>query len=97
MDIEVVDFIHWEKNTLKGFFTVELSDKKSKLGIIIPGFMLHDKNGNCWIEFPSKPSKGNNGSWEKTIYTYDKRKEKLLKETILKELDKFLYKNNITM
>lgn len=87
MSIKVVGFDKWEKNTLKGFITVAVSDDRTGIEIILPGFSLFEK-GNVWVELPGKPDK--KGGYGKVMYLSDPIMEKQFKNLILKELDKYL-------
>ena len=93
MDISIDDFKPHKSNTLQGFFAVLLDD----YGLEIPGFSLHKKGENTWIELPSKPpTDGKNGEkWTKVIHFYDTRKEKEFKKIVMKELMEFLEKAGI--
>jgi hypothetical protein len=44
------DFRMVEKNTLKGFFTLELDS-----GLILHECALHEKDGKPWVGLPAKP------------------------------------------
>jgi hypothetical protein len=44
------DFRVPEKNTLKGFFSLELTS-----GLVIHECSLHEKDGKAWISLPAKP------------------------------------------
>jgi hypothetical protein len=94
MTIRVVDFTKLEKNTMKGFITVAISDSKTGIEIVLPGFLLHEK-GHMWVEFPSKQDK--TGAWINVIYIYDPIMKKQFKNIILKEFDKFMsqYEENV--
>jgi DNA-binding cell septation regulator SpoVG len=47
-DFVVSEFKAFEKNTLRGFFTVTMPS-----GMIVHGCSLHEKNGARWIGMPS--------------------------------------------
>jgi hypothetical protein len=46
----ICDFKLFEKNTLRGFFDIELAS-----GLILRGCTLHFKNEKSWIGLPAKP------------------------------------------
>ena len=88
MKIRVSDFGVWDRNTLKGFITVCISDDTGRREIEIPGFTLHQKDKQRWIEFPGKQDK--NGTWGKTIVVNNKIAERELKKFIMQDLDRYL-------
>jgi hypothetical protein len=53
-----------EKNTLRGFFDLELPS-----GMILSGCMVHTKNDQWWVGLPSKPYTAADGtqSWSKIV------------------------------
>jgi len=51
----VTDWKIYSKNSLRGFFTLQLLD----YGLEIRDCMLHEKNGNRWVSFPAKPMLSN--------------------------------------
>jgi hypothetical protein len=51
MNIEITDWKPYNKNTLRGFFTIQIMD----YGFEIHDCMLHEKGTRKWISFPSKP------------------------------------------
>ncbi len=83
--INVVEFIPCNRNTLQGFASVELAE----LGLVIPGFAIHKKGKNRWVELPAKPPTDpeNYSKWTKVIKFYDIRKENEFKRMILESLD----------
>jgi hypothetical protein len=91
MSIRVVDFTKWEKNGLKGFITVAITDDRTGIEIILPGFSLFGKSSDG-IVLPRKQEK--NGEWTKTIYFCDPIMEKQFKKIIIKELEKYLSQHN---
>lgn len=68
--MRVVDFRPVVKNTLRGFFTLELFGK-----IQIRDCTLHEKNGRSWIGFPGIPWTDNDGktAYKNVIYIPDKK------------------------
>ena len=65
----IINYKVLEKNTLKGFFDVELAS-----GLLICGCTLHEKNGKFWIGMPAKPYEKHDGSqsWTKIVDFRDK-------------------------
>lgn len=55
MGWQVEDFKKFEKNTLKGFFSLNIS------GMIVEGFSYHEKNGKRWVGFPAREKTDDNG------------------------------------
>jgi hypothetical protein len=94
MSIRVVDFTKWEKNGLKGFITVAITDDRTGIEIILPGFALFGK-GSVGIELPGMRDK--NGAYQKdlkTMYLCDPIMEKQFKNIIIKELEKYFSQHN---
>lgn len=91
MSIRVVDFDKREKNGLKGFIKVAISDDRTGIEIILPGFALFGKSSDG-IQLPSKQEK--NGAWTKTMYLCDPIMEKQFKNIIIKELEKYFSQHN---
>jgi hypothetical protein len=52
----ILGFKPFEKNTLRGFFDIELAS-----GLILRGCTLHEKNGRRWDGLPAKPYTANDG------------------------------------
>ena len=80
-------FKSYEKNTLRGFFTVRLT----QVGLEIKDATLHEKGGSRWIGLPSKSYQDENGDqkWSRIIDFYDEKKGKEFKRLCLEVLDKF--------
>ena len=55
--MKILDFKPFSKNTLLGFFDLELDS-----GLILSGCALHEKNGKRWIGLPAKPITKPDGS-----------------------------------
>src|SRR5690348_13620190 len=66
----ILGFKPFEKNTLRGFFDIELAS-----GLILRGCTLHEKNGRRWVGLPAKPYAANDGaqSWAAIVDFRDKR------------------------
>lgn len=72
----VENFKPFEKNTLRGFFSLNVS------GMVIDGFTYHQKGGKRWVGFPAKSYIDDNGDtqWQAFIRIKDKsRYEKFQK------------------
>lgn len=87
MAIEIVDFRTHEKNTLKGFVTVRLTN----VGLEVRDLALHQKNGKRWLQLPSKPYQKPDGSkgWSYIISFYEKDRYNQFQAVALKALDAF--------
>ena len=96
MNYAIKDWKPYYKNTLRGFFTMQLLDA----GIEIRDCMLHEKNTGKWINLPAKPMVNPNGTAKigengkvKYVYVieyYDKNKYDEMQEKVIKELEKIL-------
>ena len=87
MAITIKDLRKFEKNTLRGFFTVLIEPT----GLEIRDLTLHEKNGNRWFNMPSRPYEDENGD---TKYSYiiffpDKDRARQFQKAVLKALDEF--------
>lgn len=58
-EIQVQDWKPFEKNTLRGFFTVILPS-----GLVIHSVMLHVKGDSRWISFPAREYTNQQGEKE---------------------------------
>lgn len=58
--MQTKDFKEYRKNTLRGFFTIEVAQ-----GLEISNCTLHEKNGKSWFGFPGVPWTDKDG---KTAY-----------------------------
>lgn len=88
MKIKVIEFTTRVNNTLQGFLTVYIPS----LGMEIPGFTLHQKGDNRWLEVPGRPltNAQENGIWTKVLGFTSKLKEARFKKQVLEDLDRFL-------
>ena len=82
--IEVTNFKNYEKNTLKGFFDVKLTN----IGLEIRGCCLHEKDGRQWVQLPSKLYEKEDGSkgWQYILDFYDKDSREHFQKEVLKAL-----------
>lgn len=62
--MKVLDFRPMNKNTLQGFFSIELTS-----GIVIRDMCLHKKQDKTWVSFPSRAyqDKEGNQKWARII------------------------------
>lgn len=62
--ISVTDRKAHEKNTLRGFLSLKISD-----GLIIRNVCLHEKNGKRWVSMPARPYKRDDGDdgWQPLV------------------------------
>jgi hypothetical protein len=70
MGVEVVDFHKHERNTLRGFLKVKLTN----LGLIIDGIAYHQKNESIWLSMPARKYQTDEGSegWARVVF-FDER------------------------
>ena len=87
MALEIVTFKSYQKNTLKGFFTVRLT----QIGLELKDSSLHEKNGKRWIALPAKPYKKDDDSqgWSYIVKFYDKARGEQFEKAVLEALDKY--------
>ena len=87
MAIEITDFRANEKNTLKGFLTVRLTN----VGLEIRDLALHEKNGSRWLQLPAKPYEKPDGSkgWSYIVSFYEKKNYRQFQELALRAFDAF--------
>jgi hypothetical protein len=94
MGIEIVKFRKFEKNTLKGFLTILMTN----IGLEIRDCTVHQKDGKRWVGLPAKPYEKEDGT---TAYSYvikfvDKNKYFQFQEAFIKELSQYLKKQNVS-
>ncbi len=84
--IKIVKFAPRDKNTLKGFLTVEMS----KIGLELRDLTLHQKNGHHWISFPSREWTDEQGEkkWTPYIKFTDKEMLERFQKAVIYELRK---------
>jgi len=75
----VLNFKPLERNTLRGFFDLELPS-----GLVLSGCTLHEKNGKFWTGLPAKPWTKEDGSqsWTKTVDFRDKETSDKFQRTV---------------
>lgn len=49
MRVEILEWRSFEKNTLRGFVTVQMQS-----GVIYRGLMVHEKGDARWVSFPAR-------------------------------------------
>lgn len=84
--MNIVSFRSFEKNTLRGFFTVILSN-----GLEIRDLCLHSKNGKSWIQMPSKPYEDEHGNkkWSYIVHFPNKDISNIFQKQVIEALKKF--------
>ena len=88
MAIEIQGFRKFEKNSLRGFVTVQFPT----VGLEIRDCTVHESNGKRWIGLPAKPYKDDKGE---TKYAYivsfpDKKIYGAFQKQALDALDEYL-------
>lgn len=87
MNVEIISFNSYSKNTLIGFLSVRLTEP----GLEIRDIALHQKNGNRWLQLPAKPYKKPDGSkgWSYILNFHKKEHFNKFQVVTLKALDAF--------
>lgn len=87
MDIEIINFRPFLKNSLQGFLTLRLI----ATGLEIRDIALHEKNESRWLSLPSKPYQKKDGTqaWSYILEFTDKEKSKQFQAAALEALDLF--------
>ena len=84
-----IDFKEYRKNTLRGFFTIELSN-----GIQIRDCTLHQQNDKSWFGFPGIPyDKNGKTEYKNVIYIPDKTILEKMKNEVMKHMAEHLDAN----
>ena len=88
MPIKVVKFQEYRKNTLMGFFDVQLDN----VGLEIRGCTVHQKGKSRWVGLPAKPYEDEDGTkkWSRIIDFYDEGRGKQFQKAVLQALDAYL-------
>jgi hypothetical protein len=75
----VLAFKPFEKNTLRGFFHLELPT-----GMILAGCTLHEKHAKYWVGLPGRPYTAADGSqaWSKIVDFRDARTRNKFQEEV---------------
>jgi hypothetical protein len=76
----ILAFKPFEKNTLRGFFDLELPS-----GMILAGCQLHEKDNKYWVGLPAKPYTKDDGSqsWVKFVDFADRERAKQFQDLVL--------------
>ena len=87
MAIKIIKFREYSKNTLKGFFDVQLTN----IGLEIRDATLHEKGGSRWVGLPAKPYNKDDGSqgWNHIVKFYDKARGEQFEKAVLEALEKY--------
>ena len=87
MPIEVKEFRPYEKNTLRGFATIRLTN----VGLEIRDCTVHEKNGQRWIGLPAKSYEKDDGEtgYSYLIAFYEKPRFEQFKKAVLKAIDDY--------
>jgi hypothetical protein len=88
MAIQIQGFRKYEKNSLKGFVTLQLPT----VGLEIRDCTVHEANGKRWVGLPAKPYQDKDGS---TKYSYivsfpDKKIYGAFQDQALQALDEYM-------
>jgi hypothetical protein len=83
--IEITKFKPLDKNTLKGFLTVRMTN----VGIEIRDIALQEKNGKRWLNMPSRSFTDANGkqSYSYVLDFFDEEKKEFFQREVLRMLD----------
>ena len=86
MNYSVKDFKPFERNTLKGFFTLVVDVLE------IGGFTYHEKNSKCWVSMPSKQYEDENGelAWHPLVFIRDPERFKKFVRWAVDEVKKIM-------
>jgi hypothetical protein len=70
MGVEILDFRLCNRNTLRGFAKVKLS----QTGLIIDGITLHERNGQKWLSMQARKYEKDDGEegWARICYFEDR-------------------------
>ena len=84
--IEILNFKPFEKNTLKGFLDLKMTN----IGLTIKGCTCHQKDGQRWIGLPARPyeDEGGNNTWASILYFEDEFHKKF-QRAALEALDAY--------
>ena len=85
--MKILKFRAFEKNTLQGFFELELPS-----GLCIRDLTYHRKDDARWIGYPSRPYQDDHGNtrYMNTIYFAEKDRHFKFQDALLKALDEYL-------
>lgn len=81
-----IEFKPYRKNTLRGFFTIELNS-----GLQIRDCTLHQQGDKSWFGFPGIPyDKNGKTEYKNVIYIPDKTRLEKLREEVVSQLSEHL-------
>ena len=82
--IVITDWKPFERNTLRGFFSVTLPS-----GLVIHDCSLHEKGSSRWINFPSQIYTGKDGStnYKPFLEFRDRKTSVNFRDQVLRALD----------
>ena len=88
MAIEIIKFRSYQKNTLRGFLTIRLTN----IGLEIRDMTVHEKNGKRWVALPAKPYEKESGGqgWSYIVTFYDKARGEQFQKACIKAFDTYL-------
>jgi hypothetical protein len=86
MDYSIKNFKPFERNTLKGFFTVVAG------ALEIEGFTYHEKNGKSWVNMPAREYEDEHGDvgWHPLVFIPDKDRFKKFVSWAVDEVKKIM-------
>ena len=84
MRVQIQRWREHKKDTLIGFFNVELSGQ----GIVIKGLALHQKAEEFFVSWPRSPNKEPDGRFPSVVGFSSERFRKLWESSIIAELKK---------
>ncbi len=85
--MKIVKFKKYRKNTLMGFFDVQLEN----IGLEIRDCTVHQQGKSRWVGLPAKSYKDENGDqkWSRIIDFYDEGRGKQFQKACIEALDRF--------
>jgi hypothetical protein len=86
MAVKILEYRPFEKNTLRGFLTVQTPE-----GWIIRDICIHGRDQSRWLALPAKPIKKEDGStlWVAIIKQGDRAKWNLFESETFAALDQY--------
>jgi hypothetical protein len=82
---KILDFAAREKNTLRGFLDIEVTD-----GMLIRGISLHARNGARWLGMPSRQfEKDGTTGYAPVIEFTDRAAADRFRDAVLAALDRY--------
>jgi hypothetical protein len=93
MQVEILSFRPFEKNTLRGFASVMIKP----LGVVIHECALHKKGDSRWVSFPAKSPKSGGDKWYPYVEIKDREALKAFQAVALEAIDAFEHEPEETM